>query len=311
MSDHTTPGSPPSCALYRRRGAVWLAVAIGCLVALMQGCAPKPVDLAQRFAGRPAPRMAEVGAGAERVHFAKTGNPDGPLVLLIHGTPGDLRSLAEVFADPCLATRATLVTVDRLGWGLSGDGSPVASVEHQAGALRAILDAHPGARPAVVVGHSYGGPVAAWLATAEPSRVGALVLVSASVDPAEERTTWYQAVSRWWIVRWMVPGALRKADAEVIPLPEQLTTLGRRLASLKAPVYVLQGQADKLVPVANADYVRRVLGPSPPVVEIIPGQGHFVPWETPARIVALVHRALDGLGNPPVPPVSPTPPHSY
>ncbi len=275
----------------------------------MQSCAPKQIDLAQRFAGRPAPRMGEVGSGAERIHFAETGKPGGPVVVLIHGTPGDLRSLAEVFADPGLAARATLVTVDRLGWGLSGDGSPVASVELQAGALRAILDAHPGPRPAVVVGHSYGGPVAAWLAADEPARVGAVVLVSASIDPDEERTTWYQTVSRWWIVRWMVPGALRKADAEVMPLPGQLTTLGTRLAYLKAPVYVLHGQDDKLVPVANADYVRRVLGQSSPIVEIIPGQGHFVPWENPERIIALVHRALDGLGVPPSPPVSPTPPH--
>ena len=154
-------GSSPSHARFRRSGAAWLTASLSFIVALSQGCAPVPVDLAQRFAGRPAPRMGEVGTGAERVHFATTGNPDGPLVLLIHGTPGDMRSLAEVFADRSLADRATLVTVDRLGWGLSGDGSPVASVESQAEALRAILAAHPGPRPAVVVGHSYGGPVAA------------------------------------------------------------------------------------------------------------------------------------------------------
>jgi pimeloyl-ACP methyl ester carboxylesterase len=294
----------------RHRSSRILSVLLGIAAVLGQGCAPKQIDLAQRFAGRSAPLMGYVGAGTERIHYAKTGNPDGPVVLLIHGTPGDLRSLAEVFADPGLAARATLVTVDRLGWGLSGDGSPVASVERQARALCAILDAFPGPRPSVVIGHSYGGPVAAWLAAVEPARVGAVVLVSASIDPAEERTAWYQMVSRWWIVRWMVPGALRKADAEVIPLPDQLTTLGPRLASLKAPVYVLHGQDDKLVPVANADYVRRVLGHSPPVVEVIPDQGHFVPWENPERIVALAHRALDGLGVPPAPPVSPTPPHS-
>ena len=128
------------------------------------------------------------------------------------------------------------------------------------------------------------------------------MLVAASIDPAEERTPWYQAVSRWWSVRWAVPQALRRADAEVRPLPAQLTTLGARLTTLRAPVYVLHGQNDELVPVANVDYARRMLGQSPPVVEIVPGQGHFIPWEKPARIVALVHRALDSLGDPPLPP---------
>jgi pimeloyl-ACP methyl ester carboxylesterase len=284
----------------RRLGIVSLAgvLGLGCIAVLAPGCAPKPVDLAQRFAGRPAPLMGHVGAGTERIHYAEAGNPAGPLVLLIHGTPGDLRSLAEVFSDRGLADRATLVAVDRLGWGLSGDASPVASVERHAEALRAILAAHPGPRAAVVVGHSYGGPVAAWLAATEPARVGAVVLVSASIDPGEERTTWYQSVSRWRIVRWAVPRALRKADTEIRPLPDQLTALGNRLATLRTPVYVLHGNDDKLVPVANADYARRVLVQSPPSVEIVPGQGHFIPWENPARIVAAVHRALDALGVP-------------
>ena len=307
MTPQPAINRPSSQACFRRRGVAWLAGSLGCIAVLAQGCAPKPVDLALRFSGRPAPRMGEAGSGARRIHFFDTENSGGPLVLLIHGTPGDLRSLAEVFADRSLADRATLVTVDRLGWGLSGDGSTVASIKLQAEALRAILSAHPGPRPAVVVGHSYGGPVAAWLATVEPERVGALVLVSASIDPAEERTTWYQAVSRWGIVHWMVPHALRQADAEVSPLPGQLSDLGARLATLRAPVYVVHGRDDKLVPVANADYARRVLGKSPPVVEIIPNQGHFIPWGNPARIVAAVHRALDGLGVPPATPHSVNP----
>ncbi|MBC8009288.1 MAG: hypothetical protein H7067_04235 [Burkholderiales bacterium] len=118
---------------------------------------------------------------------------------------------------------------------------------------------------------------------------------AASIDPAEERTTWYQAVSRWWIVRWMVPGALRQADAEVEPLPGQLTELGARIATLRAPVFVVHGEDDKLVPVANADYARRAFRSSPPEVEILPAQGHFIPWENPARIVVAIHRALDAV----------------
>ncbi len=261
------------------------------------GCAPPPVDLAQRFSGRPAPRLGSVGTGAERINFAATGQPAGALVLLIHGTPGDMLSLVEVLADASLAARATVVSVDRLGWGRSGDGSPVASLARQAEALRALIAAHPAAQ-AVVVGHSYGGPVAAWLATLEPARVGALVLVAPAIDPAEERTMWYQAVSRWQVVRWLVPRVLRQADAEVRPLPGQLTELGKRVATLQAPVFVVHGQEDKLVPVANADYARRVFRQSPPLIEILPAQGHFIPWENPDRIVAAVHRALDAVGRP-------------
>jgi pimeloyl-ACP methyl ester carboxylesterase len=253
-----------------------------------------PPSVAKAFAGRPHPVERAFDAGGTTLRAAETGSEAGPLVLLVHGSPGAWRDFSYVMADAELAARARIVSVDRLGWGGSAEGGLVPSLAAQAAALRAVLAAYPANLPAVVVGHSLGGPVAARLALDAPELVDALVLVSASIDPALEETTWYQALGRTWLIRPLVPEILTRADDEIRPLEGELETLLPRWSELRMPVFVLHGEADALVPVANADFAGRVVTNAPLEVERIPGQGHLIPWERPERIVATVLRALEG-----------------
>lgn len=256
---------------------------------LLSGCGPHQRSLAEIFAGRTAPVMRTYG----ELRAAETGNPAGPLVLLVHGTPGGWTSLAEIMSDPALDKRALVVAVDRPGWGESSPDAVVASVESQANALKAVLDAHPRNLPAIVVGHSYGGPVVARLAMDEPSRVGALVIVAGSIDPDQEKTAWYQALGRWAIIRPFVPGPLRKADEEIIPLKTQLTAMLPGWATIRQPVTVIQGETDELVPAANADFAKRMITNAPLQIIRLPGQGHFIPWENRAVVTDAILRGLD------------------
>lgn len=286
-----------SPASFRRR-RVWLLALAGILALAATGlCCVSfgPPSTAQAFAGRPAPRAGSYeDADGRTVATGECGDPSGRLVLFVHGSPGVWRDFAYVMADPVLAERALLVSVDRPGWGGSAAGGLETSLADQARALRAVLEAHPENLPAVVVGHSLGGPVAARLAMDAPELVGALVLVAGSIDPELEKTTWYQALGRTWLVRPLVPEMLERADAEIRPLRRELEEMLPRWAELTLPVYVLQGDEDALVPPANADFAARVVTHAPLSIERIPGQGHLIPWQKPERIVATVLRALDG-----------------
>lgn len=276
--------------------ALGVLVSSGVLVGACVSFGPPSVEKA--FADRPAPVERLFEADGTRIWAGETGNPAGPLVLFVHGTPGGWRDFSYVMADPELATRARLVSADRLGWGGSADSGLVTSLEAQARALRGVLAAHPENLPAIVVGHSLGGPVAARLALDAPELVGALVLVAASIDPELEETTWYQALGRTWLIRPLVPGMLARADDEIRPLRGELEALLPRWAELRMPVFVLHGEDDGLVPLANTDFAARVLTGAALEIERIPGQGHLIPWECPQRIVALVLRALDTSAQP-------------
>jgi pimeloyl-ACP methyl ester carboxylesterase len=97
-------------------------------------------------------------------------------VLLLHGQPGSARDWDRVL--DALGRSTDVLALDRPGW----DGhSRATDLEGNAAAAIAALDAQ-GITRAVVVGHSFGGAVAAWLAVHHPERVAALVLAAPSAN---------------------------------------------------------------------------------------------------------------------------------
>src|ERR1700739_2954731 len=109
-----------------------------------------------------------------------------PGVLFLHGQPGSAADWDGVIQR--LGGRAVTVAIDRPGW----DGvQPALDLDGNAQAALAALDAR-GLGQALVVGHSLGGAIAAWLAVMHPERVTALVLAA----PAANLASLYP-IDRW------------------------------------------------------------------------------------------------------------------
>ncbi len=240
------------------------------------------------------------------LHYAVVPRPGAPVVVFVHGTPGSWSSFARVMDLPRLQARAELVSVDRPGWGGStlpratGTRRPtvLASMRDQADALRKLLEERASDRPVVLVGHSLGGPVVARAAMDHPKLVQGLVLVAASIDPELEKTTWYQAIGRWRIVRWMLPRMLVAADLEIQPLRDELEAMLPLWGEVELPVEVLHGEKDRLVPVANADFATRVLTRASVQETRLPQRGHLLHVNEPVAIAEAVVRLLDRLEAP-------------
>lgn len=215
------------------------------------------------------------------MRFVKTGT-DGtkPLVLFVHGSPGDWRAWVEFLNDPDLNSKADLVAVDRPGFGGSGAGMVERSLEQQCRDIAPLLNhAAPGQR-VVLVGHSFGGPVVCRLAMDHPDQVTDLIVLAGSIDPAQEDTRWYQYMAEWPVFRWLVPQELKMANEEIMPLKGGLTTMLPLWPKIHQRVTVIQGEADTLVPPANADFAARMMTNAQPLEIIrIPRMNHFLPWK--------------------------------
>ncbi|MDH5541152.1 MAG: alpha/beta fold hydrolase [Rhizobacter sp.] len=206
-------------------------------------------------------------------------------VVLLHGTPGS----AETWADYLLAPPAgvELLAPDRPGFGRSGPAGAVTGLAAQAAAVAALL-ADDG-RPTVLVGHSLGGAIVARVAAEHPRRVAALVLLAASLDPALEQIHPLQRIGRRWPLCGLLPRAIRNANAELIALRDELVVLGGLLDRVTAPVLIVHGTADDLVPVANVAYLQQRLVSTPcRRTLLLPGGNHFLPWNAEAGVRAAI-----------------------
>jgi len=230
------------------------------------------------------------------LHYVVAGEGSGR-VLFVHGSPGTWEAYRGFLDDARLRAAARLVALDRPGFGDSGRGRPEPSLARQAAAAALVLEAEPGP-PAVVVGHSLGGPIAARLAVDRPDLVGALVLVAPSIDPALERHRWYNVAGSWRLVQLFLSVDMITSNRELWPLRGELEALAARLRAVSCPTIVIQGDDDELVPPANADFAARALAPGSVEVRRVAGEGHFVLWRRPELTAAAVLDSLARLAEP-------------
>ncbi len=238
-------------------------------------------------------------------------------VLLLHGQPGGARDWQAVAAG--LGPRA--IAIDRPGW--DGSSAP-ADLAGNARAALAALDGH-GARRAVIVGHSFGAAVAAWLAAHHPERVARLVLVSPAANVASlyELDRWLATpvtgaaasilvLSAFGLA--LAAGPVRRGLGGPLGLEDRyLRYAGRRLLSprvwraftfeqrvlvrdlpllepalgrIGAPTTIVFGSADRIVP---PEAPRRLATQIPgATLEVVRGAGHLLPLQQAGLLLELI-----------------------
>ncbi|MEP7012625.1 MAG: alpha/beta hydrolase [Acidobacteriota bacterium] len=267
------------------------------IVGLLRCVSFGPPDTSKAFVGHTPPTFHTYPVLGRDIFTAEVGPKDAPPVLYIHGSPGSWDDAANLMTDPQLVERSHIIAIDRPGFGKSGPGQLETSLARQAAMLKGVLDQAAPGEKAIVVGHSLGGPVAARLAMDAPGSVAGLVIVAGSIDPGQEKTTWYQKAARWPVVRSIVPKVLILANDEIRPLKGELQQMMPLWSGIRMPVEVIQGDDDALVPPENADFAERMLTGASVHVMRIPKQGHLIPWERPDLIRDAIVRLLDGEGR--------------
>ena len=212
------------------------------------------------------------------LHYVKTGNNDLPSIIFIHGSPGSWGAFMYYLQDKELASRFRLIAIDRPGFGYSDFGNPE-NLAKQAALISSLLSLLKNDKPMYLVGHSLGGPLIVKIAADNPSMINGLVMLAGSVDPSLEDKEYWRPVLTYSPLRWLVPSAMRYANEELWWLKKDLVKLKTDFSKITCPVYILHGDKDDHVPVANVDYVKKMLINSSKVeITILPGANHFIVW---------------------------------
>ena len=122
-----------------------------------------------------------------RLHCVEAGNPDGSLVVLLHGFPEFWYGWHEAIA-PLASDGYRVVVPDQRGYNRSEkpDGVAAYRIEELAEDVAGLIERF-GRESAHVVGHDWGGGVAWWLALTRPELVDHLVAVNAPHPAVLER----------------------------------------------------------------------------------------------------------------------------
>jgi pimeloyl-ACP methyl ester carboxylesterase len=253
---------------------------------------------------------------ARRVHLAEIGAGKGAPILLLHGLGGRWQHWLENI--PRLAGRRRVVAVDLPGFGRSQLPIEPISIARYARTLDRVCDLLE-LDPAVVVGSSLGGMVAAELALRYPERVQRLVLAGAAcLAPTESsaRRAHFALTALGRITRALPrgvngtltrPRARHLAFASVLRHPTLISTdmlheltggerpagsvdaldalsahhIEDELASISVPTLVIHGRNDLLISSADGRRVATMIDDAE--LQIFEDTGHLPMVERPGR----------------------------
>jgi pimeloyl-ACP methyl ester carboxylesterase len=255
-----------------------------------------------------------------RIRYADSGGSHEPTLLLTSPWPESLYAFREVWDT--LAANARLFAIDLPGFGASERRDDLLSPRAMGGFLaRVVAEADLG-RPHLVA-PDVGTSAALFAAAAHPERIASVVVGSGGaavplqlgeplrtrvLDPDFDR--WRRMDPRGIVgtaidtIAGGVPDEIREEylacyDGDryvesmryVRTYPEELPVLADVLPQINTPVTIINGRHDRVVPVANAEFLDQRL-PNSRVVLI--DAGHFVWEEAPTEYAAAVLESITG-----------------
>ncbi len=237
------------------------------------------------------------------LHYAITQNNDDEnsqaLIVFVHGTPGSWSIFGRYLVNESLLSQAQMVSIDRPGWGYSkvkdkhlrmGIEPSIAKQSDVVANLIKYLNQDI-ERPVIVVGFSFGVPVAMRIALDYPELIDGLMLLAGMLDPAIEAPRWYNRFTATTLGQWIVPERLKRSNLEMMAKQKYILESSKKYSNLTIPLRIIQGEKDELVYPANMDYAEKTFNPNTTKVIRIPKQGHIVVLEQ----TKLIFKELDEL----------------
>jgi pimeloyl-ACP methyl ester carboxylesterase len=258
-----------------------------------------------------------------RVRCADTGGDAQRTLLLTSPWPESVYAFAPMWAT--LAEHARLFAVDLPGFGASQRRNELLSPRMMGGFLARVID-EAGLGTPHIVAPDVGTSAALFAAAAHPERIASVTVgtggAAVPLDLGEPLRSWvldrdldkYRRIDPRLVVDAAVGtiagGIAGDVHADyrscyagdrfvesmryVRRYPEELPALAELLPQIMTPVRIINGRHDRVVPVANAEFLDERLPNSR--LEIIDA-GHFVWEEAPAEYAAIVIDAITGSGS--------------
>ncbi len=205
-------------------------------------------------------------SGDRTLRSLEIGSDSLPIVLFIHGGVGTAWGFHNYLKDSALLKRFKMIAVDRPGHGYSDFGKTVVSVEKQAQLMRPLLQKMKASgQKIVIVGHSYGGTLAARIAMDFPEIADILLISAPAIDPESEKKYGFTKPLNFWAIKWMMPQNFITANDENIAHRNECIKMLPLWSKIHVPTIYIHGRNDKIIAFSNADFAKKQLTNTPSV----------------------------------------------
>jgi len=270
-----------------------------CITVLCSGCFSSFVmtekELKEHYKNKAVkPTYFTIKNDSVSLFCATTGSDTLPPLLLVHGAPGAWYGSRNLLDDTLVQKQYHIIAMDRLGYNKSrfkGKRGAVTSIETQAIAIHEALRLNRSSKTGVVMGSSFGGPIAAKIAIMYPDRFHQLIMLAPAIDPDHEKYWWFHLFIRGGLVRALMPKFVNNATDEKFAHVEELKKLLPEWSKLSVPITMVQGGEDNVVYPSNLDFARKKLLGKPAEFVFLPGSGHMIRTQNPDLVRSIVLKA--------------------
>lgn len=205
-------------------------------------------------------------------------------VFFIHGAPGSSNAFYDYLKDSTLLSKAALYSVDRVGYGYSRFGKAMTSIAEQSKIISELIDSIVTENEVIVVGHSFGGPIAAYVSLLNPKITHSILLAPANA-PEHEKFFWFSYIAKWKITKWLLPYTFQVSGDEKFSHEQELREIEFIWPQIDVPTLQIHGKKDALVPFENLEWTRAKIDSSLFDQIIFEKENHFLPWTQKEVIV--------------------------
>lgn len=258
------------------------------------------------------PKQHYITFGSLQVAYEESGPEGGQPVILMHGwgcSSFTVRSIAKTAAEHC-----RVYSIDLPGFGSSSEPDEIWGVGEYASMISEFITALKIKSP-ILIGHSYGGRVAIWLAS-ERKDIKAVVLVDAAGIKPHRSYKYYFKVYSFKAAKALYKLLLGKEKAEKYiermraakgssdyanSSPRMRAIMSRsvnqdltlRLKDIAAPTLLIWGENDTATPMRDAKLMEKLI-PEAGLVSF-PGCGHYSFLDNPTQFSAVLRSFFNSL----------------
>ncbi|XLS28232.1 alpha/beta fold hydrolase [Flavobacteriaceae bacterium M23B6Z8] len=202
-----------------------------------------------------------------------------PTLIFIHGSIGSSLDFKDYWKNPYLQKHFNLVSYDRIGYAPDQDGEVLNSIKKETEVLQKIVDLFKPSQ-LILVGYSYGGPIA--LNYALQHEVNKIALIAPAIFAEYEMIPSLVNIYKIDLFKPLIPDVWKSASKEKLSHQVELKKFENSWKDLKEELLLIHGDNDWIVPFENSSRLSKQI-PSSKLITLS-GEGHGLVWSSAEEI---------------------------